>query len=102
MTDLDLRPAVLWFAQQMELKLRRNDHKGGWRGIGMQYAQRRMREEALELERAIEEFTYHNSDGSPISEQEIVEAKNAIVREAADVANFAMMIADEWRPRGVP
>jgi len=29
----------------------------------------------------------------------VFDSKMRIVREAADVANFAMMIADEWKPR---
>lgn len=95
MNELELRPAVRWFAEQMELKLRENDHKGGWLGIGMEYAQRRMREEALKLEDAILNFCgYHNTTA-----RQIHESKMCIVREAADVANFAMMIADEWNPR---
>lgn len=93
------RPAVLWFAEHMELKLRENDHKGGWLGIGMECAQRRMREEALELEQAIVRYSFYNDDGSPKTEQQDLASRLRIIREAADVANFAMMIADEWRPR---
>ena len=29
-TVTHVRPEVLWFAQQMEAKLKANDHKGGW------------------------------------------------------------------------
>jgi hypothetical protein len=95
------RVEVSWFAEQMELKLRENDHKGGWLGIGMEYAQRRMRQEMVELEQAITEFSWRNDDGTTKSDAQIAEARNRIVREAADVANFAMMIADGWKPRAV-
>lgn len=97
--EITPRPAVLWFAEQMETKLRANDHKGGWLGIGMEYAQRRMRQEALDLEAAIAEYSQYNADGSLKTDQQELAARHRIILEAADVANFAMMIADEWRPR---
>ena len=31
---MTLRPEVAEFAQVMEHKLRQNDHKGGWQGMG--------------------------------------------------------------------
>lgn len=91
------RAEVLWFAEQMELKLRENDHKVGWLGIGMEYALRRMRQEMAELEQAIAEFSRRNDDGTTKSNVQIAEACNRIVR----VANFAMVIADELKPRAV-
>jgi hypothetical protein len=72
---------VAWFAEQMEAALRRNDHKGGWSGADMGYLRDRLREECVELEMAL--------DAAPFEKA---------TREAADVANFAMMIADNLRP----
>ena len=74
-----VRPAVRWFAEQMESALRRNDHKSGWRGDSHDALLARLYEECLELGQACK-------DQSP-----------TIIAEAADVANFAMMIADNAR-----
>lgn len=74
---LALRQSVATFAQAMEEKLRENDHKGGWRACDMQYLSMRLTQEREELRRAVERGD---------SEE--------VLREAADVANFCMMIAD--------
>lgn len=74
MNDLELRPEVARFAQLMERRLRANDHKGGWRGDTPHALLRRLREETDELYLAI--------------------TAEDVGNEAADVANFAMMIAD--------
>jgi hypothetical protein len=74
--SVKLRESVQWFAQQMELKLRENDHKGGWSDHDFYSLFTRLKQEAQELE------TCPNSED---------------IREAADVANFAMMIADNAR-----
>tara|TARA_B100000700_G_scaffold331737_1_gene467778 strand:+ start:11214 stop:11471 length:258 start_codon:yes stop_codon:yes gene_type:complete len=64
------------FAEAMELKLRRNDHKGGWEETDLDTLFIRLREEVDELQEAIER-----------------ENPFEVLFEAADVANFAMMIA---------
>lgn len=71
-----MRDEVKSFAQAMEYKLRRNDHKGGWEERDTATLFDRLEDEVRELRAAIE-------DGNPYE----------IVMEAADVANFAMMIA---------
>lgn len=76
---IEPRTSVQRFAEQMELALRRNSHKDGWSRCSSRYLFRRMREEIEELSRA--------------KPQTI-----AKVQEAADVANFAMMIADKNWP----
>lgn len=73
-----LRPVVAAFAEAMELKLRENDHKGHWRYCSGTYLFNRLRGEVNELSRA------------PADQR---------LAEAADVANFAMMIADNARSR---
>lgn len=85
-SNIELRPAVKWFAEQMELTLRANDHKGpdGW--VFYEYTGEfidRLREETAELENAI-------GLGKDVP---------AVIGEAADVANFAMMIADVYLRR---
>lgn len=71
-----LRPEVLAFARLMERQLRANDHKPGWKNDTPVALMRRLEEEAQELNGAL--------GWSPVE----------VALEAADVANFAMMIAD--------
>lgn len=71
------------FASAMEHKLTLNDHKGGWEERSFPYLFARLRDEVNELEQALNEGDWM-----------------AILFEAADVANYAMMIA--WNAlRGV-
>lgn len=72
------RSVVEWFTERMEEKLMRNDHKGGWEVMGPRELIARARQELDELEQAVE-----NKKGGA-----------AIASEAADVANFVMMLAD--------
>jgi len=80
---IELRPVVLWFAQQMELKLRENDHKGGWHEMDPLDLCERIDEELLELKESLASPPRRNR-----------------VREAADVAAMAMMVADHFRDGG--
>lgn len=84
LTDFEGSPTikhVLEFAREMEIKLAENRHKGdrsGWMKISPWELLRKLRSEVIELELAME-----NGDDS-----------EEIRREAADIGNFAMMIAD--------
>jgi NTP pyrophosphatase (non-canonical NTP hydrolase) len=80
MADGGMRSEVVWFAQEMERKLQENDYKSHWSGCSPKWLLNRLRQETSELERAIAKG----------------DAKD-IAREAADVGNFAMMIADVCR-----
>ena len=71
------RPEVIAFANLMEQQLRANDHKPGWKEDERWPLFHRMVQEMRETGDVLDE-------GSP----------DTIGREAADVANFAMMIAD--------
>ena len=71
-------PEVVAFADAMEAQLRANDHKPGWKNDWSKDLLKRLREETDELEKTLEEPDYTGN----------------ILKEAADVANFAMMIAD--------
>ena len=82
MTMEQLRPEVAWFAEQMEMALRRNDHKGGWQDDSVKSLTCRVQDETFELFEAVNAGDVQ-----------------AIVREAADVANFAMMVADNAQSR---
>lgn len=73
---------VLWFASEMENKLDQNRHKTGWQHEDVKTLSTRLYEEYMELEELI-----WGSRDTPATAEEIIS-------EAADVANFAMMIAD--------
>ncbi len=72
------RYSVRWFAEKMEAKLANNDHKGGWGSCELRYLSMRLTQERKELTEAI-----RSKD------------KQRIIDECADIANFALMIADK-------
>lgn len=78
--EWECRREVRLFAQQMESRLRANDHKPGWKQDDVRALLWRLWDEANELDVA----TIPEQGWSPAD----------IAKEAADVANFAMMIAD--------
>jgi hypothetical protein len=98
MTFDDCRDEVKAFAVLMEAKLRENDHKGGWIGCEVYWLLDRLREEADEVAALVKSFEgtppmrYVSATGElkPLSKS----TRGRIGREAADVANFAMMLAD--------
>ncbi|MGG4499039.1 hypothetical protein [Brevibacillus reuszeri] len=75
------REHVRWFAGQMEAKLQENDHKGGWDNCDMDFLLSRLQGEVDELTAAC----VYGIDPTQV------------IREGADVANFAMMISDKVR-----
>ena len=70
------------FTEDMRRNLLLNIHKGGWDGESPFYLLRRLNEEVSEI---IEVFDRNDYDG--------------IIKECADVANFAMMLAANTRRR---
>ncbi len=72
-----VREPVRWFAGEMERQLRHNDNKTGWGHL---------RKDRLLVYLAGE-----------IGELALAASPEDIIHEAADVANFAMMIADNTR-----
>ncbi len=68
--------AIKWFAGRMVETMRNNSHKSGWNTLSAKWCLNRLIQETKELRAAIEQ-----------GESE------AIIGEATDVANFAMMIA---------
>ena len=84
----ELRPEVAAFAQLMEQKLRENDGKGGWRRCTTAYLSRRAGNELKELRALLRKVQARTNA--------VAGDSVAIGREAADVANFCMMIADVW------
>lgn len=80
-TLAECRPEVLSFARLMEAKLQQNEGKGGWTDCNPWYLFGLMNREVEELRSTIPTAL------RPVD-------PNALSLEAADVANFAMMIAD--------
>ena len=78
--NVTVRPEVVLYSLAMEAKLRANDHKGHWASAGgedLSWFVEKLRGEVEELEEAL-------AIGAPLD----------VLEEAADVGNFAMMIAD--------
>lgn len=90
------RSVVRWFAAAMEHELRENDHKGTWDRCTLGYLGKRLREEVEELVVAATDGHINANVGdegyrvAPWTEADVCR----VLSEAADVGNFAMMIAD--------
>lgn len=80
------RPVVVRFADDMEQRLLENDHRGGWHMEGKEYM-------GDLLTKAVSDLLL--SLGSDASAQ-------LVTTRAADVANIAMMIADNEQMRAWP
>ena len=77
---------VAWFARQMRHKLCVNKGRASsWRGEFHCALLKRLREEVEELEAAL------------TNDDQTCGSAACIIKECADVANFAMMIADKKR-----
>lgn len=83
------RPEVLWFASLMEKKLQVHDDRDGWKDCGLSWLLDRVKQETRELEREIILRSQHSTCGNAW-----VDIEENIRNEAADIANFCMMIAD--------
>jgi len=90
------RVEVRRFAEAMDAKLRRNDHKGGWADCGRGYLRRRLRTELRELFAILDTLTRIEAkvDWSERDQRAHDDACAKLLGECADVANFAMMVAD--------
>lgn len=77
------------FQRVMWDKLHANRHKGAWTGHLPEYLLQRVREETDEMAKALHDL----KQCVPGSARER-EMQSALTKEAADVANFAMMLAD--------
>lgn len=74
------RRAVERFALGMERKLRQNDYKGGWKQMSVDEMLERLDEEVEELKKALHPMRKENPQ--------------RVFKEAVDVANFCLFIAD--------
>lgn len=87
------REALAWFAGEMERQLRENDAKPGWEMDSLRLLCGRVDDEIRELQRALADPVNNLSAPRNYSTEDL----QRIVAESADVANFAMMIADNAR-----
>lgn len=105
------RPEVEKFADLMEERLRVNDHKGGWNECAPHWLLMRMLEEAAEVLQELEpgknarpafyaaEAMLKAAANELRPYGKYLECKatpERLRREAADVANFAMMLVDRY------
>lgn len=74
---VELRPILRAFAEAMELKLRKNDHKKGWRDLPIEALERMLLLELEEYKVAREFF-----------------GPQAARKESVDCSNFCMMLWD--------
>ena len=84
-----MRKEVKQFAKQMEIKLRENDHKGGWSNCRLKDLWGMI---GIEIHELLWEL--HECNVNSISENITKNGAQKITRECADIANFAMMISD--------
>lgn len=93
---MEARTEIIGFAEIMEQKLKENDHKSHWTEESYSYLLERLEEEVSELKEKISKIRF--GGGRALADESIegiLEPEpEDIQRECADVANFAMMIAD--------
>ncbi|WP_019998743.1 hypothetical protein [Aureimonas ureilytica] len=83
----EVRPEVAAFALRMEARLRENDHKPGWKNEHPQWLTDQSTRHAAKLALAMDRLL---NDGV----RNLDANRNAVPTAAADLANFAMMVAD--------
>lgn len=77
-----LRPEVAEFATAMETKLRKNDHKTGWKDQPIEAHIKLLRIEMMEFDVALEFL-----------------GDDVAAKECVDIANFALIIRDKLKAR---
>ena len=88
------RRSVRNFASLMEQVLRENDWKGGWGGLTSGDLLMSLGQELRELRKAMKMWSRLQERPWNRTKEAYDEAKRNVAREAADVANFSMMIAE--------
>lgn len=87
------RAIIRHFAQAMERKLAEYDQvKSGWRDAGTFFLLGEMHQEVNEFVDELNMLVNLEDDGAP--EDIMTKAREALLREAADVSNYLAMICD--------
>ena len=81
--------AVMSFITDMKYKLRLNNHKGYWRNYNLKYLLDKLEGEVAELKKASQVWSVSNK----VDHAKLID----IIHECADIANFALMIADNMK-----
>jgi hypothetical protein len=90
-----VRPSVAWFAQRMEAKLAKNDFKDGWINCSASELYEMLQHECKELEEKYRARQIETARDSELHLPHFKDTSNdSLIDECADIANFAMMIAD--------
>jgi len=100
MTKIIPRPEVTKFAIGMESKLRKNDHKTHYKHFDFGYLFERLQDEIKELNEAIKKADAELKFGENSNHWNTIKIekhRKAIISECYDIANFAMMIADNLK-----
>src|SRR4051794_10303314 len=103
-----LRPEVGAYAQSMECQLRAHDDRPGWKRDDAADLYSHLLEEVVELGLAICMPTqrlrrcFDSAARRVISRGNADASRPAVRREAADVGNMAMMVADVWGALPLP
>lgn len=84
-TKRDYKKYVDAFGQRMLAKLQKNEHKGEWEGLPLRQAFILLEQEVFELRAEVMQLELGHPDDADIV--------NNLLDEAADVANFALIIA---------
>lgn len=87
---MKVRNEVSWFAEQMEKKLKANDDKEGWSYCSKDDLLDSMKDELGEMIEQASRIGYSCFCGHSISNKDV----QTLIDECADIANYAMMIAD--------
>jgi NTP pyrophosphatase (non-canonical NTP hydrolase) len=82
------------FADDMQRQIEANSYKGGWKKEPIGWLFDRLRQESDELLIEIRKF---EDSWMERDKKILIQLRKSIITEAADVANFAMMIADNLR-----
>ncbi|MHB8061344.1 MAG: hypothetical protein ACYDG2_01735 [Ruminiclostridium sp.] len=88
-----IREEVEKFAQAMEIELKENDYKDGWKDCDLEFLIDKLEEEKDELLEVATRYDSIKYD-SRVPEEEKGGLRKIVISEAADVGNIAMMIAD--------
>ena len=91
-----MRAVIKWFGMRMENKLKENDHKGGWMNCNFKSLFKRMRIESDEI---LEAYYFQRMQRDWGNWKIDEDSAQELIDECADVANYAMMIADNCKKR---
>lgn len=83
-----IKNSVEWFSREMQGELLKHLDRPGWKRESIEYLMSRLKEELIELEIELKKSsTIHDS-------ADYYKREKQVIKECADIANFAMMIAD--------